>query len=77
QAGQIGIPTPGMEIKLVPNGDKIEIRYRGPNVTPGYWRAPEQTAEAFDEEGYFRSGDAVRWLDPAHPDRGFMFDGRV
>ncbi|MFX7731802.1 feruloyl-CoA synthase, partial [Acinetobacter baumannii] len=45
--------------------------------TPGYWRAPEQTAEAFDEEGYFRSGDAVRWLDPAHPDRGFMFDGRV
>ncbi|WP_288392237.1 feruloyl-CoA synthase [uncultured Herbaspirillum sp.] len=77
QAGQIGIPTPGMEIKLVPNGDKIEIRYRGPNVTPGYWRAPEQTAEAFDEEGYFRSGDAVRWLDPQHPDRGFMFDGRV
>jgi feruloyl-CoA synthase len=77
KAGQIGIPTPGMEIKLVPNGDKIEIRYRGPNVTPGYWRAPEQTAEAFDEEGYFRSGDAVRWLDAAHPDRGFMFDGRV
>jgi feruloyl-CoA synthase len=67
QAGQIGMPTPGMEIKLVPNGDKIEIRYRGPNVTPGYWRAPEQTAEAFDEEGYFRTGDAVRWLDPAHP----------
>ena len=77
KAGQIGIPTPGMEIKLVPNGDKIEILYRGPNVTPGYWRAPEQTADAFDEEGYFRSGDAVRWLDAAHPDRGFMFDGRV
>src|SRR5450830_1520352 len=53
RSGQIGIPTPGMEIKLVPNGDKMEIRYRGPNVTPGYWRAPEQTKEAFDEEGFF------------------------
>ncbi|WP_343585123.1 feruloyl-CoA synthase [Herbaspirillum sp.] len=77
RAGQIGIPTPGMEIKLVPNGDKLEIRYRGPNVTPGYWRAPEQTADSFDDEGFFRSGDAVRWLDPEHHDRGFMFDGRV
>jgi len=76
-AGQIGIPTPGMEIKLVPNGDKLEIRYRGPNVTPGYWRAPEQTQEAFDEEGFFCSGDAVKWLDPANVDLGFMFDGRV
>lgn len=76
-AGQIGIPTPGMEIKLVPNGDKQEIRYRGPNVTPGYWRAPEQTSEAFDEEGFFCSGDAVKWLNPDHHDLGFMFDGRV
>lgn len=77
QAGQIGIPTPGLEIKLLPNGDKTEIRYRGPNVTPGYWRAPEQTKEAFDEEGFFCSGDAVKWLDPDNHDLGFVFDGRV
>jgi len=77
QAGQIGVPLPGMEMKLVPNGDKTEIRYRGPNVTPGYWRSPEKTAEAFDEEGYFCSGDAVKWLDPDDPHQGFVFDGRV
>jgi feruloyl-CoA synthase len=80
-AGQIGVPLPGMELKLVPIGEgasrKLEVRYRGPNVTPGYWRAPDQTREAFDEEGFFRSGDAVRWLDPSNPNRGFVFDGRV
>ncbi|TAL78301.1 MAG: feruloyl-CoA synthase [Burkholderiaceae bacterium] len=76
-AGQIGVPMPGMEMKLIPNGDKIEIRYRGPNVTPGYWRSPGQTAKAFDEDGYFCSGDAVKWLDPDDPNKGFVFDGRV
>ncbi|WP_206951537.1 feruloyl-CoA synthase [Trinickia acidisoli] len=80
-AGQIGVPLPGTELKLVPLGEgasrKLEVRYRGPNVTPGYWRAPEQSAQAFDEEGYFCSGDAVRWLDPSNPNRGFVFDGRV
>lgn len=80
-AGQIGVPLPGIELKLVPIGEgvsrKLEVRYRGPNVTPGYWRAPEQTQEAFDDEGFFRSGDAVRWLDPSNPNRGFVFDGRV
>ncbi|MDX3893942.1 feruloyl-CoA synthase [Pusillimonas sp.] len=76
-AGQIGHPLPGMEFKLVPNGDKIEVRYKGPNVTPGYWREPEKTAEAFDDEGFFCSGDAVKWLDPDDPRRGFVFDGRV
>ncbi|PMS16913.1 feruloyl-CoA synthase [Trinickia dabaoshanensis] len=80
-AGQIGVPLPGIELKLVPIGEgvgrKLEVRYRGANVTPGYWRAPEQTQEAFDEEGFFRSGDAVRWLDPENPNRGFVFDGRV
>lgn len=80
-AGQIGVPLPGIELKLVPIGEgasrKLEVRYRGPNVTPGYWRAPEQTREAFDDEGFFRSGDAVRWLDPSNPNRGFVFDGRV
>lgn len=80
-AGQIGVPLPGIELKLVPIGDgagrKLEVRYRGPNVTPGYWRAPEQTRDAFDDEGFFRSGDAVRWLDPSNLNRGFVFDGRV
>jgi len=77
RAGDLGIPCPGIETKLVPHGDKTEVRYRGPSVTPGYWRAPAQTAEAFDEEGYFRSGDAVRWRDPSQPGLGFVFDGRV
>ena len=54
QAGWIGLPVPGVDVKLVPNGDKTEIRFRGPNVMPGYWRAPEQTAAAFDEEGYLQ-----------------------
>lgn len=77
EAGQLGIPLPGMEVKLAPVGDKTEIRYRGPNVTPGYWRDPVKTAEAFDEEGFFRSGDAVLWLDENDPNQGFVFDGRV
>jgi len=76
-AGQIGHPLPGMEFKLVPNDDKTEVRYAGPNVTPGYWRDHAKTAEVFDDEGFFCSGDAVRWLDPNDPDKGFVFDGRV
>lgn len=77
RTGEIGIPCPGMEIKLVPSGTKIEVRYRGPSVTPGYWRAPEQTKEAFDEEGFFCSGDAIKWLDRSNPNLGFVFDGRI
>jgi feruloyl-CoA synthase len=76
-AGELGVPLPGIEVKLVQCGDKAEIRYRGPNVTPGYWRAPDETAQAFDEEGYFCSGDAVKWCDPANSGLGFVFDGRV
>ena len=56
---------------------KTEIRFRGPNVMPGYWRAPEQTREAFDDEGFYRTGDAVRWIDAADPQRGLLFDGRI
>jgi feruloyl-CoA synthase len=67
KSGHIGLPAPGVELKLVPEGDKVEVRYRGPNVTPGYWRAPGQTAESFDDEGYYRSGDAVKPMDPAQP----------
>ncbi len=77
KAGHIGLPCPGVEVKLVPMGDKTEIRYRGPNVTPGYWRAPEQTAEAFDEEGFFCSGDAAVFVDPANIRAGLLFDGRI
>ena len=77
RAGDLGLPTPGMECKLVPIDGKLELRYRGPNITPGYWRAPEATAEAFDDEGFFRTGDAVAWIDPADPHRGLRFDGRI
>lgn len=77
KSGHIGLPAPGMQLKLVPSGDKVEVRYRGPNVTPGYWRAPAQTAESFDAEGFYCSGDAVKPIDPANPGRGFMFDGRT
>ncbi|MEO7008847.1 MAG: feruloyl-CoA synthase, partial [Caldimonas sp.] len=69
--------APGVELKLVEAGDKVEVRYRGPNVTPGYWRAAAQTAESFDAEGFYGSGDAVKPMDPADPERGFMFDGRI
>eukprot|EP01041_Mallomonas_annulata_P039277 gene39277-62928_t len=59
KAGDLGVPTPGMMLKLVPSEGKTEVRYKGPNITPGYWRAPADTAEAFDEEGFFCTGDAV------------------
>ncbi|MBV1789687.1 feruloyl-CoA synthase [Marinobacterium sp. D7] len=76
-SGVVGTPLPGVEMKLVPNGDKLEARIRGVNVTPGYWRAPEQTAKAYDEEGFYCLGDAVKYIDPEQPNRGFRFDGRV
>ncbi len=77
RAGELGVPCPGTEVKLVRDGDKLEIRYRGPNVTPGYWNAPQESASLFDDEGFLCSGDAVRWRDPDQPALGFMFDGRV
>jgi len=79
-SGDIGLPVPGVEVKLVPNAEgsgKTEIRFRGPNVMPGYWRAPEQTADAFDDEGFYRTGDAVTFKDPADPAKGLRFDGRI
>jgi feruloyl-CoA synthase len=77
RAGPIGVPAPGVEIKLVPSGTKLEIRARGPNVTPGYWKRPDLTAAAFDEEGFYQPGDAVRLADPDDPNKGIVFDGRL
>ena len=77
KAGYVGVPAPGCKVKLVPIGDKLEARFHGPHVTPGYWRAPHLTAEAFDSDGYYCTGDALRFVDEAHPELGFMFDGRI
>ena len=77
QPGVIGLPAPGVAVELAPVGDKLEVRYRGPTVTPGDWRQPALTREAFDDEGWFCSGDAARFIDDAAPERGLRFDGRI
>jgi len=80
RSGWIGLPVPGVEVKLIMDastGGKTEIRFRGPNVMPGYWRAPAQTLEVFDDEGFYRTGDAACWVDAARPGLGLMFDGRI
>jgi feruloyl-CoA synthase len=76
-SGIVGLPVPGVELKLVPNQGKLEVRLKGPNITPGYWREPALTEAAFDEEGYYMLGDALAYVDPSAPDKGFRFDGRV
>ncbi len=76
-AGDLGVPTPGLELKLIDVDGKTEVRYKGPNITPGYWRAPQETAEAFDEEGFFKTGDAVKWIDETDVHLGLKFDGRI
>ena len=77
RVGLIGLPLPGITLKLVPNGQKLEVRVKGPTVCPGYHDDPEKTAAAFDEEGYYKLGDACRFVDEADPSRGLVFDGRV
>jgi feruloyl-CoA synthase len=77
RSGVIGVPVPGVSLKLVPNGDKLEVRVKGPNVMPGYFKQPELSAGAFDEDGYYKIGDAVRFVDPDTPELGLLFDGRV
>jgi feruloyl-CoA synthase len=77
EAGHIGLPAAGIAFKLVPSGDKTELRLKGPNVTPGYWRDAAKTAEAFDEDGFYKIGDAVRFADPGDLAKGLVFDGRV
>jgi feruloyl-CoA synthase len=77
RAGNVGLPAPGVELKLVPRQEKLEARLKGPNVTPGYWRAPALTAAAFDEEGFYKIGDALKFADAADPAKGLLFDGRL
>ena len=77
RVGNIGLPAPGVELKLVPREGKLEARLKGPNITPGYWRAPALTADAFDEEGFYKIGDALKFADPAEPAKGLLFDGRL
>ncbi|MCB2028439.1 MAG: feruloyl-CoA synthase, partial [Rhodoferax sp.] len=77
RAGDLGVPTPGLELKLVDMDGKTEVRYRGPNITPGYWRNEADTSSAFDEEGFFKTGDAVKWIDETDVHRGLKFDGRI
>lgn len=76
-AGIIGLPAPGCELKLVPREGKLEMRVRGPNITPGYVQQPEQTRAAFDTDGFYKTGDAGRLADPLDPRKGIVFDGRV
>ena len=77
RAGDVGLPAPGVELKLVPRDGKLELRLRGPSVTPGYWRQPELTRAAFDSEGFYCIGDALRFVDPKDVSKGFAFDGRL
>lgn len=77
KAGDLGLPTTGLVLKLVDTEGKTEVRYKGPNITPGYWRMPAETADSFDEEGFFKTGDAVKWIDETDIHQGLKFDGRI
>ncbi len=77
RSGHVGLPVSGNDAKLVPNNGKLEVRAKGPNVMPGYWRQPDMTAKAFDEEGFYKFGDALKPVDPDNFDAGFDFDGRI
>ena len=76
-ASNVGLPPPGVEVKLVPFESKYEARLKGPNITPGYWRQPELTAAAFDDEGYYRLGDSFAFSDPSFPEKGLVYRGRI
>lgn len=78
KSANIGLPPPGLDVKLVPLAEgKYEARLKGPSITPGYWREPKLTAEAFDDEGFYKLGDALRFDDPARPEKGLLFEGRI
>jgi feruloyl-CoA synthase len=76
-SGLLGVPVAGMEVKLVADGDKMEARYKAPNITKGYWRDEKATTNSFDEEGYYKTGDAVKFVDENEPSKGLLFDGRI
>jgi feruloyl-CoA synthase len=76
-AGMLGVPVDGLELKLVPNGGKLEVRFKGENIMPNYWRNEEATAKAFDEEGFYITGDALKFVNPEDPNEGMIFDGRI
>jgi len=76
-SGMLGVPVPGLEIKLVPVGDKLEARFKGANLTPGYWRDTNATADAFDKEGFYKTSDALKFLNNDNPNEGMLFDGRI
>jgi len=75
--GNIGVPAPSVELKLLPTEGKLAALVRGPNITPGYWRQEQLTREAFDDEGFYKLGDALKWADPNDPAQGLLFDGRL
>lgn len=78
RSGYVGLPAHGCQVKLAPVNGKLEARFRGPHVMPGYWRADGiEPSDVFDEEGYYRSGDALRFVDPKRLELGLMFDGRI
>lgn len=77
RTGLVGLPQPGASLKLIPSADRLELRIKGPQIMPCYFRAPELTHEAFDEEGYFKTGDAVRWVNPDNPIEGLEYAGRL
>jgi feruloyl-CoA synthase len=77
RSGLLGVPVPGLTLKLVPRDDKLEACYAGPNVMPGYWRQPELNDAAFDEDGFYKTGDALKFDNPADPNKGLLFDGRI
>lgn len=77
KAGNLGVPVPALEVKLIPNEDKMEARFRGNNITPGYWRNPTATSAAFDDEGFYKTGDALKMVDSENPNQGMIFDGRI
>ena len=76
-AANVGLPPPGLEVKLVPLDGKYEARLKGPSITPGYWREPKLTAEAYDADGFYKLGDALKFDDPAIPEKGLLFEGRI
>lgn len=77
QSGELGLPMPGLALKMIPEGDRYRLLIKGPNVTPGYYGRPELNAEVFDEEGFYMVGDLVSFVDPSNPEQGLLFGGRV